>query len=58
MVQLAVWIGAAGANAVDVAAGGLVGWMLSVGEEIAGKDNVAVADDVPLLLTQLGTSVG
>lgn len=67
MVQLAVWIGAAGATAVAVAttAGELVGWMLSDGEEnvtvaedVAFADDGAVANDPCRLLTQLGTSVG
>ena len=48
MVQLAGWIGAAGATAVAVAATAwkLVDWMLSDGEDdVAGEENVAVADD-------------
>lgn len=46
MVQLAVWIGAAGAAAVAVSAAVLVGWILSDGEDdIVEEDEAIVAED-------------
>ena len=70
MVQLAVWIGAAGAGAVDRVAGGFGGRVVrggeddvAVKEDVARDDDTTVAradvvagDDASAPLTQLETS--